>query len=55
MHIVTAVGARARIDLARKERLGGVSLWALGFDGGELWDEVHDLARQAASSVPPTT
>lgn len=55
VHIVTAAGARARIDLARKERLGGVSLWALGFDGGELWDEVHDLARQAASSVPPTT
>ena len=54
VHIVTAAGARARIDLARKERLGGVSLWALGFDGGELWDEVHDLARQAASSVPPT-
>ncbi len=55
VHIVTAAGARARIDLARTSRLGGVCLWALGFDGPELWHEVVDLARQAASSVPATT
>ena len=32
VHYVDAEGARQRVDLARTERLGAVSLWALGFD-----------------------
>ena len=37
VHYVDAEGARARVDLARRERLGGVSLWALGYDDAATW------------------
>lgn len=48
VHLVDAEGARLRIDLARRERLGGVSLWALGFDAPATWDAVGALARTSA-------
>jgi spore germination protein YaaH len=28
------------MDLAIKARLGGVALWALGFDDEEIWDAI---------------
>jgi len=33
-------GTLARIDLARKHHLGGVSLWALGFDSPATWSTI---------------
>jgi spore germination protein YaaH len=45
VHFIDEEGARARVDLARKERIGGVSFWALGFDSDALWPLVADVAR----------
>jgi HAD superfamily hydrolase (TIGR01509 family) len=45
VHLIDVEGVRLRIDLARRERLGGVSLWALGFDGPATWEAVAGLAR----------
>ncbi len=45
VHYVDETGARARVDLAREERIGGVAFWALGFDSGATWDAVSDVAR----------
>jgi HAD superfamily hydrolase (TIGR01509 family) len=58
VHYVDEEGARARIDLARRERLGGVSLWALGFDSPSTWDAIAALARTgigAFAEEPVTT
>ncbi len=51
VHYVDAEGARQRIDLARTERLGAVSLWALGFDGPATWRSIAQLARLPGSST----
>ncbi len=51
VHYVDAEGARQRIDLARTERLGAVSLWALGFDGPATWQSIAQLARLPGSST----
>ena len=40
VHYVDEAGSRARLDLARAERIGGVAFWALGFDSGETWAAV---------------
>jgi len=40
VHYIDAKGIRARMDLAIKARLGGVALWALGFDDEEIWDAI---------------
>lgn len=40
MHFVDARGIRLRFDLARREQLGGVSLWAFGFEDAETWDQI---------------
>jgi spore germination protein YaaH len=48
VHWVDALGARERIDLARRERLGGAALWALGFDDEATWVEIADLVRPVA-------
>jgi len=37
-------GVRARIDLARAERIGGVSFWALGFDSPLTWQLTAPVA-----------
>ncbi|MFZ9482167.1 MAG: HAD-IA family hydrolase [Ilumatobacteraceae bacterium] len=44
VHWVDEQGVRSRIDIAREERLGGVSLWAIGFDSDALWPTISDLA-----------
>lgn len=51
VHYVDAEGARQRIDLARTERIGAVSLWALGFDGPATWRSIAQLARLPGSST----
>lgn len=38
VHYVDADGVRARMDLAIAAGLGGVSLWALGFEDDDVWD-----------------
>ena len=40
VHYVDADGVRARMDLAISAGLGGVSLWALGFDDDDVWDAI---------------
>jgi len=40
VHYVDALGVRARMDLAIDARLGGVALWALGFDNDDVWDAI---------------
>ena len=51
VHYVDAEGARQRIDLARTERLGAVSLWALGFDAPATWQSIAQLARVPGSTT----
>jgi beta-phosphoglucomutase-like phosphatase (HAD superfamily)/spore germination protein YaaH len=51
VHYVDADGARERIDLARRERLGAVSLWALGFDSPATWQSIQQLARVPGSTT----
>ncbi|HEX2786019.1 MAG TPA: glycosyl hydrolase family 18 protein, partial [Ilumatobacteraceae bacterium] len=51
VHYVDAEGARERIDLARRERLGAVSLWALGFDNPDTWLSIQQLARVPGSTT----
>lgn len=44
VHWVDEQGVRARIDIAREERLGGVALWAIGFDSDTLWPTIAPLS-----------
>ncbi|MFM7045104.1 MAG: HAD-IA family hydrolase [Ilumatobacteraceae bacterium] len=44
VHFVGPRGARERVDIARRERIGGVAFWALGFDTPAVWDAVRSLA-----------
>ncbi|MFM8267277.1 MAG: HAD-IA family hydrolase [Ilumatobacteraceae bacterium] len=56
VHFVGARGVRARIDIAREERIGGVVFWALGFDTPAVWEAVRDVARpRSAPTTEPTT
>jgi spore germination protein YaaH len=57
VHYVDAEGARLRIDLARRARLGGVSLWALGFDDEDTWLAISSLGRldSGGTTTTPTT
>jgi spore germination protein YaaH len=52
VYYIDAVGVRARLDLARERRLGGVSLWALGFDDAAVWDAI---APTVESGADPST
>ena len=45
VNYIDALGTAERIDIARTERLGGVSLWALGFDDPTTWQAISSLAR----------
>jgi HAD superfamily hydrolase (TIGR01509 family) len=54
VHYVDADGARERIDLARRERLGGVALWAVGFDSPATWQSIGQLAHVPGSTTPAT-
>lgn len=40
VHYVDSEGVRARMDLAIDAGLGGVALWALGFDDDDIWDAI---------------
>ncbi len=40
VHYVDANGVRARMDMAIEAGLGGVALWALGFDDDAVWDAI---------------
>jgi spore germination protein YaaH len=40
VHYVDADGVRARMDLAIAAGLGGVALWALGFEDDDVWDAI---------------
>lgn len=51
VHYVDEVGVRARLDLAREERIGGVVLWALGFDTELMWEGIAGVARPRPSRV----
>jgi spore germination protein YaaH len=55
VHYVDAEGARLRIDLARTQRLGAVSLWALGFDSPATWQSIAQLAHIPGSTSPATS
>lgn len=44
VHYIDEQGVTERIDLARAERIGGVSFWALGFDNDEIWKTVTAVA-----------
>ncbi|HEY7628300.1 MAG TPA: glycosyl hydrolase family 18 protein, partial [Ilumatobacteraceae bacterium] len=55
VHYVDAEGARQRIDLARRERLGAVSLWALGFDAPATWQSIASLARVPGATTTTVT
>jgi spore germination protein YaaH len=51
VHYVDAEGARRRIDLAREARLGGVSLWALGYDDESLWAAIGPVVRPVSTAT----
>jgi spore germination protein YaaH len=58
VHYVDADGARARIDLAREAELGGVALWALGYETDGTWVTIDDAIRAGVagtSTVAATT
>ncbi len=44
VNFVDAEGTRLRIDLARTSFLGGVALWAIGYDSPATWTTVGSLA-----------
>ena len=56
VHYVDGDGIRQRMDLAREYGLGGVALWALGFDDAAVWDailpSVADPSASTASTAP---
>lgn len=43
VHWVDGTGAAARVRLAQQAGLGGVSLWALGYDDDAVWTELAPL------------
>ena len=51
VHYVDAAGAATRVDLARREGLGAVSLWALGFDSDATWQAIGPIARVPGSTT----
>lgn len=55
VHFMDAEGARARVDLAREERIGGVVFWALGFDTSDVWAGITDVARPRTVDTTPAT
>jgi spore germination protein YaaH len=44
VHYVDADGVKLRMDLARQNGLGGVSLWAFGFEDQAVWDAILPTA-----------
>jgi spore germination protein YaaH len=54
VHYVDAAGVRARVDVARDERIGGVVFWALGYGTDAAWAAVAEVARPRAVELPVT-
>ena len=54
VHFVDGGGVRARMDLARQYQLGGVSLWAFGFDDEGVWNAILPTVTDP-TATPPTT
>ncbi len=58
VHYVDGDGIRQRMDLARTHGLGGVALWALGFDDAAVWDAILPTVAEPSapqgSAVAPT-
>ena len=52
VHFVDAAGVRARVDVAREQRIGGVVMWALGYDTDAEWAAIADVARPRGIVVP---
>ena len=55
VHYVDADGARARIDLARDAGLGGVALWALGYETDGTWVTIDDAIRAGTPGTSTVT
>ena len=55
VHYVDETGVRARVDVARGERLGGVVLWALGFDSVTTWIALEPVAIEHDRTGAPVT
>ncbi len=55
VHYVDAIGTRERADLARRERIGGVSMFALGDDSAAMWAEMGTIVRTTDSTTTVTT
>lgn len=53
VNYVDGDGVRARMDLARQYQLGGVALWALGFDDAAVWEAI--LPTVTDPNAPATT
>ena len=48
VHYVDAQGTRERIDLARGAQLGGIAIWALGYDSPATWAAIGPFAAPPA-------
>ena len=46
VHYVDGDGAVERIEIARRARLGGVALWALGYEDQPVWNEIAEVIRR---------
>ncbi len=49
VHYVDGEGVRQRMDLALEYGLGGVSLWALGFEDDDVWDHILPTVSDSSS------
>ncbi len=52
VHFMDPAGVRARVDVARDLRIGGVAFWALGYDTAAEWAAITDVARPRGIVVP---
>ncbi len=55
VHFIDGGGVRARMDLARQYQLGGVSLWAFGFDDDGVWEAILPTVADPAASAATST
>jgi spore germination protein YaaH len=53
VHYIDGDGIARRMDLARQYRLGGVGLWAFGFDDAAVWEAI--LPTVADPGADPST
>ncbi|CAB4364554.1 MAG: HAD-IA family hydrolase [Actinobacteria bacterium] len=53
VHYMDAAGVRARVDMARTERIGGVVFWAMGFETTSTWTAIADVSRPRSPLATP--